>query len=506
MCSHPDPLLAKLPSEPDAPTAELRLNAEEHPYLLWSGPSDWHANVCEAFAPAAHPLPSSSPYSLRLLLPNPRLRPFDTWAWRNLPVAKAVDALLNLASTIGRLHQRGWTLQSLHTCELLLDPEHGNIHLAAAPRLIPMPRHPGNEAVWRDIRIFAELAYENFLGHEYPGGHHLVTLLQDRNALREVGLTHPALPQLLAGCVTPYGDLAYHHADELLEGLQHLRAELTTALHLEVASRSTQGNYLFRQNNQDSCGHLLIDTVCDARTQRLGFFCVADGIGGIQDGAAASTEAVRASCAAFLRAWEHYPAHTLLNAPNSVARAIARITSQRLALYGEFSPNHNRGGTTFTGLLIAGQRAGLCHVGDSRAWLLRENTLFQLSEDHTLANIFKKLDHTPSPTERDASNRTIARFLSTGTELDAGRIDAFHPDLPDLLNQPDLHTSGLLIRSGDLLILTTDGAHGELSYELLQSLACTHRDAPQELCDAIVNNALNRVGKDNITALAIRVR
>ncbi|TXD36066.1 serine/threonine-protein phosphatase [Lujinxingia vulgaris] len=510
MSTNPDPQIAALPSEPDAPTASLLLGPDEQPYLRWSGPAGWLNDVCEAFAAPGHPcLPASATrhddQTLTLNLPSPNLQPFDTWAWRNLPDHQAVDALLDLTRAIQQLHHRGWTLRGLRTGDLLLDTSRGTLLIAAAPRLAPLPRTPDNETIWRDIRLFAELAYENFLGHEYPGGHHLVAILQDRNALRDVGLTHPSLPQLLAGCVTPYGDLAYRHTDELIDGLTHLRTELSRPLQLEIASRSTQGNYLFRQNNQDSCGHILLDTVCDSRTHRTGFFCVADGIGGIQDGAAASTAAVRAACSAFLRAWEHAQPQDLLNAPTDFARAIARVTSQHLALYGEFSPDQNRGGTTFTGLLIAGDRAGLCHVGDSRAWLLRGDRLVALSEDHTLANIFKKLDHSPSPAERDASKRTIARFLSTGTELDDARIDAFRNDLSAELDQPDLPSRGLQLRDGDLLILTTDGAHGELSDEDLQSLAQTHRDAPHALCDAIVQNALTRVGKDNSTAMVIRL-
>ncbi|TXD34118.1 serine/threonine-protein phosphatase [Lujinxingia vulgaris] len=510
MSARPAPSIVTLPSEPDAPTASILRGSDEQPYLRWTGPAEWLDGVREAFAPPGHPcLPSAidtpDETSLDLKLPSPNAQPFDAWAWRNLPDHTAVDALLNLTRAIQQLHHRGWTLRGLRTGDLLLDASRGTLLIAAAPRLAPMPRTPDNETVWRDIRVFAELTYENFLGHEYPGGHHLVTLLQDRNALRDVGLTHPALPQLLAGCVTPYGDLAYRHTDELIGGLTHLRTELTRPLQLEVASRSTQGNYLFRQNNQDSCGHILLDTVCDSQTHRIGFFCVADGIGGIQDGAAASTAAVRAACAAFMRAWEHAPPRDILHAPTELARAIARVTSQHLALYGEFSPDQNRGGTTFTGLVIAGDHAGLCHVGDSRAWLLRDQHLIPLSEDHTLANIFKKLDHAPSPAERDASHRTIARFLSTGTELDDARIDTFRNDLPDLLNQPDLHAHGLRLRDGDLLILTTDGAHGELSDKDLHSLALTHYDAPHALCDAIVNNALSRVGKDNSTAMAIRL-
>ena len=180
----------------------------------------------------------------------------------------------------------------------------------------------------------------------------------DRKAMIEAGMTYPGLNQVLAGCVTPYGDLAYSDAEDLLAGLASFRAELVRPLRFEVGSSSTLGSYIFRNNNQDSCGHVILDSQCGSRKLRAGFFCVADGIGGIEDGEHASRLAVETATTAFVRGWSFYGAERLEKAAVSFARGVARVASQRLALEGEFARENNRGGTTFTGLLIAGGRAG----------------------------------------------------------------------------------------------------------------------------------------------------
>lgn len=324
--------------------------------------------------------------------------------------------------------------------------------------------------------------------------------------MAETGITVPGLSQLLAGCVTPYGDLAYETTGDLLEGLDHLSTELATPLGFRVGSRSTQGTHIFRQNNQDACGHVGIDTTWGSQKIRLGFYCVADGIGGIEDGQRASRLAVETSCSTFLRAWNHCDIEQLRKQPVAFARAIAQLTSQRLAMEGDFAPDENRGGTTFTGLLLVGDRAGVCHVGDSRAFLVRDERAVALTRDHTLAAILERLGkQTSSDDDNDATQRTIARFFSTGTELEYRRVDGIAKPAGEKLGLTDhqRRVDGFRVRAGDVFLLTSDGAHGAMNAHTLRRTAVRHRNSPQELCDAVVRRSVENITRDNATALAV---
>ncbi len=485
---------------------------EQNCALVWVGGSNWQDGAEEVLR-TSHPclprlLDTTTIDDRRITLlegPSSSARPFDNRVWRATPRDIAVAALRGLAGALEKLHGvRGW-LHGLKKQELLFDPEDGCLFIASMPRLHRNPR-PSAEAPWRDMRIVGELAYENFLDDAYPGGHQMAAILQDRHAIAELEIVFPGLPQLLAGCVSPYGDLAYGNAAQLDAGLDQLQLELDRPWSFDVGAASTVGNYIFRKNNQDSCGHIAVQSICGSEKVSLGFFCVADGIGGIQDGERASRLAVEAACEAFGRGWANYGAQRLIDYPNEFAVAVAKVVGQRLALEGEFAPDNNRGGTTFSGLLIAGNRAAVCHVGDSRVVLVRDGEATLLTHDHTLANILIALGELSDSEAEDheLSQRTISRFLSTSAEVEYDRIDRFGPAARERFGAA-IAADGLEVKPGDLFVLTSDGAHGEITPAEFGLLADAWGDQPQELCDRVVENALERIGRDNSTILAVRV-
>jgi serine/threonine protein phosphatase PrpC len=437
--------------------------------------------------------------------PSDHATPFDDSAWRRLPSEMAVDALRDLVDTISEVHDAGMELRGIKRSELYLDASEGRLFLIEAPRLEPVDRlEPEN--VWRDARLIGELAYEHFMDEDYPGGHQMAALLQERSAMADTGLLQPGLTQLVAVCVSPYGELALLDMRDLSRALDQLGSELARPPTFRVGSRSTVGNYIFRRNNQDSCGHLVMQSISGSAKRSVGFFCVADGIGGIQDGERASKLAVESACLAFGRALSHYGATFLEEQPTAVARAIAKVTSQRLALEGEFDASHNRGGTTFTGMVIAGKRVGVGHVGDSRAVLCRDGEVVQLTRDHTLANILESLgERATSQAQAEMSQRTISRFLSTGIELESERIDGFGPAASALAPSCDIDIAGFEVERGDLFVLTSDGVHDECADGRLEQLSALHSRDPQALSNALIQNSLSQVGRDNATAMVVLV-
>jgi len=128
--------------------------------------------------------------------------------------------------------------------------------------------------------------------------------------------------------------------------------------------------------------------------------------------------------------------------------------------------------TTLTALALHGQTWTLAHVGDTRAWLLRDGQLTQLSHDHAF-------DH---PDQRSRLTRAV------GLD-DAVRVDYAQGD----------------VRIGDVFVLTSDGVHGALKAARLAELAVAADGNAQAAADALAQAALTAGGRDNATALVLRV-
>lgn len=130
--------------------------------------------------------------------------------------------------------------------------------------------------------------------------------------------------------------------------------------------------------------------------------------------------------------------------------------------------------TTLTAVVLRGHSYTLAHVGDTRAWLLREGELGQLTQDHVF-------DH---PDMRSRLSRAI------GLD-DHVRVDYLQGEL----------------QAGDLFLLTTDGVHGVLGAAALRAaLRETGAGGPQEAAQAIVAAALKAGTRDNASALVMQVR
>ncbi len=176
-----------------------------------------------------------------------------------------------------------------------------------------------------------------------------------------------------------------------------------------------------RQNNQDSgyAGEHLL--------------CVADGMGGAAAGDLASTVVVQT-----LRRLDAPAPDDLLEA---LAGAVLRA-NVRLAEITESDPTVEGMGTTATAVVLDGDRAGLVHIGDSRAYRLRAGRLEQLTEDHTLVQSLVDEGRITAEEARHHPHRSlILRVLDGRQEI-----------------QPDLRMIDL--QPGDRLLVCSDGLSG----------------------------------------------
>lgn len=127
--------------------------------------------------------------------------------------------------------------------------------------------------------------------------------------------------------------------------------------------------------------------------------------------------------------------------------------------------------TTLTAVVLRGHSYTLAHVGDSRAYLLRGADFVQLTQDHVMgAQAFQ-------------NGLTRAVGLDDGVRLDYAEGE---------------------LQIGDTFVLTTDGVHGPLKKAMMMQLAQT--GTAQDASEALVAKSLASNGKDNATALVIRVK
>jgi len=143
-------------------------------------------------------------------------------------------------------------------------------------------------------------------------------------------------------------------------------------------------------------------------------------------------------------------------------------------------------GTTLTAVVVAGRRAVLAHLGDSRAYLLRAGTLVQLTKDHSLLARLTELDH---PLLNDPSFGMPRNYLyrSLGQEDEAP---------PDMMEFP--------IAPGDRLMICSDGLWDELDDATIQR-CITSTDDPAECANHLVRLANASGGHDNSTAVVVFV-
>jgi serine/threonine protein phosphatase PrpC len=234
-------------------------------------------------------------------------------------------------------------------------------------------------------------------------------------------------------------------------------------LMLRFAARSDVG--LIRTNNEDAvyAGPRLV--------------AVADGMGGHAAGDVASAVTI----ATMAPLDDDEPPADLLG----VLSQTIRQANEQLRQMMESDTELDGMGTTLTALLWSGTRLALAHIGDSRAYLLRDGELTQITQDHTLVQHLVdqgQLDEADIPSHPQRS--VILRVLN-------GRPDA----------EADLSIREA--RAGDRYLLCSDGLSGVVSKETLRTTLAV--PDPDQAVDALVDLALRGGGPDNVTCVVCDV-
>jgi serine/threonine protein phosphatase PrpC len=235
---------------------------------------------------------------------------------------------------------------------------------------------------------------------------------------------------------------------------------------LHVGSKSAQG---LRPKNED---RYVVDLV-------NGFFLVADGMGGQDRGEQASgmaAEIIPRILNDRLAAQEQ--------PTDAVKKALAEA-NEAIVEAGRAQPEGRRMGTTAVLAVQQGKHVYVAGLGDSRAYLIRDGNIDQLTVDHSVAQALVSCGAlTPEEARYSPYQHVLHKFLGCAGMYEGAEV---HPLSPEV---------------GDRLLLASDGLTNHISEDDLREGAKQFPN-PQAWADHLVQTALERGSKDNITCVVV---
>jgi protein phosphatase len=214
----------------------------------------------------------------------------------------------------------------------------------------------------------------------------------------------------------------------------------------------------------------------DSLLARSPLFVVADGMGGAQAGEVASRIAVDSF------------RHGLDDAsrPESALATLALEANSRIHELSHSNAEHAGMGTTLTAVYVGDQEVAIAHVGDSRAYCLRDGELLRLTDDHSLVDeLMRQGRLTPEEAVEHPQRSVITRAL--GPE---GTVE--------------VDTRTFRARAGDVYLLCSDGLTTMLAEEAIAEVLRTHRRL-RDAGEALIAAANEAGGRDNITVVLLRL-
>jgi PPM family protein phosphatase len=214
----------------------------------------------------------------------------------------------------------------------------------------------------------------------------------------------------------------------------------------------------------------------DSLLARAPLFVVADGMGGAQAGEVASRIAVESFQLGLENASD----------PEIALAELALAANSRIHELSHTNAEQAGMGTTLTAVYVGEQDVAIAHVGDSRAYCLREGQLLRLTDDHSLVDeLLRQGRLTPEEAVEHPQRSVITRAL--GPE---GTVE--------------VDTRSFVARAGDVYLLCSDGLTTMLSEQLIAAALIAHPRL-REAGEALIAAANDAGGRDNITVVLIRL-
>jgi protein phosphatase len=226
----------------------------------------------------------------------------------------------------------------------------------------------------------------------------------------------------------------------------------------------------------------------------IGLFIVADGMGGHVAGEVASRMAVEA-IEAFIeetagadknRTWP-FPFEPSLSLEGNRLKAAFRLANRRIAAAIANEQDLRGMATTASAILLGSKGACVCHVGDSRVYVLADDTLRQLTADHSwVEEQVRAGTLTASAARQHPWRNVVTRALSGGED-------------------PEVDVTDVTPRSGERYLLCSDGLFGVVTDQRIAEILGDRDASLDTLCSRLIDAANAGGGPDNITALVLQI-
>jgi len=246
-------------------------------------------------------------------------------------------------------------------------------------------------------------------------------------------------------------------------------------LSLNIGKCTLLGNY--RENNEDSIEVKLFpdQTVC----------IVADGMGGQAAGEIASKRAIEIIPRELRKTL--VTSVTADNAKTFIRKSIVQANQEIMEMGALDKEMKNMGTTVVTAVWRKGNEIYVTGVGDSRAYLIRNKKIVQLTVDHSLAQALVEAKTISAAEARDHKFRNVLWKYLGSKEVGEG---------PDVNAMP--------VQAGDRFLLCSDGLHGVVSDEKLLQFISSQADM-QTCADGLGQLALDSGSRDNVSCIMIEV-
>lgn len=234
-----------------------------------------------------------------------------------------------------------------------------------------------------------------------------------------------------------------------------------------------------RENNEDSAMALLVSAELTGNPPPVGVFMVADGMGGHQHGERASALSVRVIGQMIVG---QIVVPFLAGGEQPDDDAIQEILTETMTVANsavrEEVPG---GGNTATVVVVRGETAYIAHVGDSRAYLLDEDEIEQITRDHSMVERLRELGQMDDLPMRNV----LYKAIGAGDKVESDSITR-------------------RLAPGSMLLICSDGLWDVLGEARIKEIL-QGADSPQQACDQLVASTNELQGEDNITAVVVQM-
>jgi serine/threonine protein phosphatase PrpC len=373
----------------------------------------------------------------------------------------------SLARAMDHLHQRHIVLGEVNLKQIALPGKKAHwTHLGAANIIPPQTCSTETSLFAQDVQRLAEL---------------LLFLAAGRGQDAHPPLPQPAATAFTQALTAPTGITAAAFAEALEASLHILRRP--TSVTLSVGRRTDVGQE--RSLNEDSLLTMDVAPVYRSSSTPVGLFVVADGMGGHSAGDVASRMAIQA---VQQRAVDDIlvpaAAGNSLPAPREWLTTAMRVANQ--SVFDQRQAAGTDMGTTMVMALFIGDAATIANVGDSRAYLLTQDKIVQITTDHSL----------------------VERLVATGQI--SREEAALHPQKNIIYrvigdkHQAEADIFSHQLAAGEALLLCSDGLSGMVPDSQVWQIWRT-ATSPQDACDRLVEAANQAGGMDNISVIIVQV-